>query len=192
MLRQVTKLTHQFDLVEAAIAIQSCSPRCGQTRVITIDGPAGSGKTTLAQQLSRELDGASVIHLDELYEGWENALGAELFERIHAWILKPIENGLPPKHLLFDWAAMAFTSWKEIVPTPVLIIEGVGSGHTSLRQNVAQAIWVEADEELLLDRVVQRDGELVREQMLNWQVRELLYFDAHEVKKFADIHFRGQ
>lgn len=192
MFRQVTKLSHQFDLAEAKIAIQNCSPKCGQTRVITIDGPAGSGKTTLAQQFSRELNGASVIHLDELYEGWDNALDAELFERIRAWILKPIENDLSPKHLLFDWAAMAFTSWKEIVPTPVLIIEGVGSGHSLLRQYVSQAIWVEADEELLLNRVVARDGEVVRAHMESWQLSEKLYFESQEVKKFADFNFRGE
>lgn len=192
MLLQVAKLIHQFDLSEAIIAIQNALPKCGRTRIITIDGPAGSGKTTLAQQLSRELNGASVIHLDELYEGWDNALNTELFERIRAWILKPIENDLSPKHLLFDWAAMAFTSWKEIAPTPVLIIEGVGSGHSLLRQYVSQAIWVEADEELLLNRVVQRDGEVVRAPMVSWQLREKPYFESQEVKKFADFQFRGQ
>jgi alkylated DNA nucleotide flippase Atl1 len=73
-----------------------------------------------------------------------------------------------------------------------LIIEGVGSGHTSLRKEVSQAIWVEADENLLLDRVVQRDGEVVRDEMLIWKARERAYFELHEVKKASQIHLRGQ
>ena len=179
-------------LTDAVKAIENSSPKCGKTRVVTIDGPAGSGKTTLANQLASELELAQVVHLDELYDGWDDSLGPELFERIQAWILTPLENGLPPKHLLYDWGKMAFTSWKEIPLTPVLILEGVGSGHTSFRKHVAQAIWIEADEHLLLDRVVQRDGETVRAEMSVWQAREKDYFQLHNVKNSAHLQLRGQ
>ena len=161
-------------------------------RVVTIDGPAGSGKTTLAANLASNFEQASVIHLDELYEGWDKSLDQVLFERIQAWILKPLESGLPPKHLRYDWGKMAFTSWHEVAYSPVVIIEGVGSGHSSLRPYVSQAIWIEADEDLLLERVVKRDGESVRGEMLTWQAREKAYFELHAVKKCANLHCRGQ
>jgi cytidylate kinase len=73
-----------------------------------------------------------------------------------------------------------------------VIIEGVGSGHSSLRENVSLAIWVEADDELLLDRVVQRDGEAVRNEMLSWKARERAYFELHDVRNAAQIHLQGQ
>ncbi len=179
-------------LSDVVQAVAHSSPSCGHTRVVTIDGPAGSGKTTLATQLASGLDQASVIHMDELYEGWDKSLDPVLFERIHAWIFTPLQSGLPPKYLRYDWGNMAFTLWKEIELAPVLIIEGVGSGHTSLRQHVSQAIWIEADENLLLDRVVKRDGEVVRDEMLIWQAREKAYFELHEVKNAAHMHLRGQ
>lgn len=182
----------QLFLINAVNAIQNSLPKCGQVRVVTIDGPAGSGKTTLATKLASKLEQASVIHLDELYEGWDKSLDPVLFERIQTWILQPLENGLPPKHLRYDWGKSAFTSWSEVAYSPVVILEGVGSGHTSLRQQVSQAIWIEADEDLLLERVVKRDGESVRAEMLIWQVRERAYFDFHEVKNSANLHFRGQ
>jgi len=185
-------LPDQLFLNDAASAIENSLPKCGQVRVVTIDGPAGSGKTTLATNLASKLEQASVIHLDELYEGWDKSLDQVLFERIQAWILKPLENGLPPKHLRYDWGKSAFTSWNEIDYAPVVIIEGVGSGHTSLRQQVSQAIWIEADEDLLLERVVKRDGESVRAEMLIWQERERAYFELHEVKNSANLHLRGQ
>ena len=185
-----------FDLTDVISAINNSSALCGNSRIVTIDGPAGSGKTTLANEIATEFAKSkvevSVVHLDELYEGWDDALGQKLYERIEAWVLTPLRNGLGPKHLKYDWRLDKYTTWSELPVTPVLIIEGVGSGHTSLRKEVSQAIWVEADENLLLDRVVQRDGEVVRDEMLIWKARERAYFELHGVKKAAQIHLRGQ
>jgi uridine kinase len=50
--------------------------------IITIDGPAGSGKTTLAQKLVNDLSDAQVIHMDDLYEGWNDPLSAKLTARV--------------------------------------------------------------------------------------------------------------
>ena len=185
-----------FDLAKIQSAIVASTALCGDTKIVTVDGPAGSGKTTLANELSIALADASgamsVIHLDELYEGWDEALDSKLFERISAWILTPIKNGLNPRHLKYDWYQSTYTTWSEVPLTSIVIIEGVGSGHTLLRPYVSQAIWVEASEELLLDRVVQRDGESIRDEMLIWKVRERTYFESHDVKKSAHIHIRGQ
>jgi uridine kinase len=49
--------------------------------VIAIDGPAGAGKTTLAQEIFRAFSTKSsvqVIHMDDLYDGWGNALSSDL------------------------------------------------------------------------------------------------------------------
>ncbi len=49
--------------------------------LIAIDGPAGSGKSTLAKDLylyfstNREVN---LLGLDDIYDGWENALGEKL------------------------------------------------------------------------------------------------------------------
>jgi adenylylsulfate kinase-like enzyme len=90
-----------FELSKIKSAIETSVAGCGETKLVTIDGPAGSGKTTLAKELSISMSDASgpmsVVHLDELYEGWNDALGQKLFDRIEAWILAPIRNGLNPK-----------------------------------------------------------------------------------------------
>lgn len=185
-----------FDLSKIQGAIEASPELCGDTKIVTIDGPAGSGKTTLANELSIALSDSSgamsVIHLDELYEGWDGALDAKLFERISAWILTPIKNGINPKHLKYDWYQGKYTTWSEVPLTSVVIIEGVGSGHASMRQSVSQAIWVEAAEDLLLDRVIQRDGESIRDEMLIWKVREQNYFDSNDVKGSAHLQISGQ
>ena len=49
--------------------------------LIAVDGPAGSGKSTMAKDLylffstSREVN---LLGLDDIYDGWTNALGKKL------------------------------------------------------------------------------------------------------------------
>jgi uridine kinase len=185
-----------FELSKIRIAIENSDALCGNTKIVSIDGPAGSGKTTLANELASALMSSngtvSVVHMDELYEGWNDALSQKLTDRIAAWILTPLENGLNPKFLKYDWHEGKYASWSELPLSPVFIIEGVGSGHSAFRKYVSQAIWVEADDHLLLDRVVQRDGETVRDEMLIWKARERAYFELHGVREAAQIHLRGQ
>ena len=185
-----------FDFSKVSSAIENSAPLCGETKIVTIDGPAGSGKTTLAKEIAIEFAASkvdvSIVHLDELYEGWDIALDSVLYERIEAWVLTPLRNGLGPRHLKYDWHLNKYASWSELPVDPIVIIEGVGSGHPSLRKNVSLAIWVEADDDLLLDRVVQRDGEAVRNEMLIWKVRERAYFELHDVRNAAQIHLQGQ
>lgn len=181
-----------YDVTQIAAVIRLSEPRCNKVRLVTIDGPAGSGKSQLAERLATELTDTVVIHMDDLYEGWEKALDPILFERIRAWITTPLLNELPPHHLVFDWALNKYADWKSNPKSSVVILEGVGSGNSVIRNLVSQAIWIEADSELLLDRVVQRDGEIVRDEMLIWKARESAYFQLHNVKANAMIHLRGQ
>lgn len=49
--------------------------------IIAIDGPAGAGKTTLAHEIFLALSTSAsvqVIHMDDLYDGWDNALSGDL------------------------------------------------------------------------------------------------------------------
>ena len=51
-------------------------PRAPGTQVIAVDGPSGAGKTTLAARLSDALHGAPVVHMDDLYPGWDGLADA--------------------------------------------------------------------------------------------------------------------
>jgi uridine kinase len=53
--------------------------------LLAIDGPAGAGKTTLAAKLEAEFSAHSTvrtIHMDDLYEGWDGALGSALTQTL--------------------------------------------------------------------------------------------------------------
>lgn len=63
---------------------------------IVIDGPAGAGKTTLARSIVDHFAMGEVIHCDDLYHGWEDALTSTLEEHFQEWILTPLRAGAMP------------------------------------------------------------------------------------------------
>ena len=60
-------VSNAAEVLELAL---SRSPTLGTGRLVCVDGPAGSGKTTLAEEVA-SLSGAPVIHMDDLFEGWD-------------------------------------------------------------------------------------------------------------------------
>jgi len=172
-----------------AIAVQAGKSAilCGNTRVILIDGPAGSGKTTFAHHLAQALGGCPVISMDELYNGWDKPLNEELYARITQQIITPIKQESNAHYQKYDWHGGNFSNWIEVEPVDYLIIEGVGAMHPKNLGNACLKIWLEANEKLLLKRVLGRDGEHIREQMLVWQKMEREYFKKFKVAENADF-----
>jgi hypothetical protein len=61
-------------LVEQVLALVAAGPaRLSGGRLLCVDGPAGSGKTTLGAAV-QDTTGATVVHLDELLDGWTGGL----------------------------------------------------------------------------------------------------------------------
>ena len=181
------------DIIDSLVSsIVSGPARNGDVRVITIDGSAGSGKTTLAQELSTALNTCQVIHMDDLYSGWNQDLQHELALRIIRDILMPIANGEIGRYERFDWYANAFAETHDVPVSDYLILEGVGSSHPDIRARATMSLWVEASSELLVERIVARDGEQVREEIGRWQKREADYFTKYNVKENSDLVIRGE
>jgi len=180
-----------YDITEIADKVRTTTALCASTRVVTIDGPAGSGKSTLANALAHELGDCAVVHMDDMYEGWSQDLNNDLAERIQKWILDPISHGEDAQHMKYDWYVGRFCETVIVPCSKFLILEGVGSGNSQLRNFVSCAVWIESDPDLLVDRVVARDGEELRSEIMRWQIREAEYFALHKVKENAQIRLRG-
>ena len=181
------------NIFEAIVAESQSRPAtCGSVRVIAVDGPAGAGKTTLAHFLSTQLGNCPVISMDSLYNGWDDAITEATIHRVIEQILQPLERDMPTSYQTYDWHAEQFAGRCEIEPATFVILEGVGSSHPMLRPYLTLTIWVEAQEKLLLKRVLKRDGEQIREQMLKWQKMERNYFRATNAKEFADFVINAQ
>jgi uridine kinase len=173
-----------------AARIRAGEPRLGRTRLVTVDGPAGSGKTTLAGQLVDALGpDAAVVHLEDLYAGW-TLTGA--VARLCAGVLRPIAAGRPGAHARYDWHAGRFAAEPAPVPVPaVLVVEGCGSSPRVLDPWTTLRIWVEAPEELRTSRALARDGAHLAEQWRRWQRVEAAEFAAEDTRARADVRIDG-
>jgi uridine kinase len=176
---------------EIAARVLATEPRCGSTRLVCIDGPAGSGKTTLAAALADALGGAPVVHMDDLYEGWAQELGNPLAARVEAWLLVGWEAGLPGMHPRFDWALGRYAQWVTVPAAPVVILEGCASGSALIRGRASLLIWVQAPVALRLQRGVERDGLALEAQWRAWQAHEAAHFAADGTRSAADVVVDG-
>jgi hypothetical protein len=167
---------------DLAQRIRQGPARVGASRLICIDGPAGSGKTTFAKDLALEL-GAAVVHMDDLYDGWVGAFDPVLPQHIATWLLTPWRKGIPGRHPIFDWSQGTYNQWREVLATPEVIIEGVGAGREGLRAHATELIWVEAHKSVRWARLLNRDGERQR--------GHLEEFVLSEQQLFAEDNIRG-
>jgi uridine kinase len=154
-------------------------------QIILIDGPAGSGKTSLSKELAAEFQ-CEVIHLDDHYNGWDEALGPELTSTLQLIV----SNFLQGKETLaptYNWHLAQFDNERKITAGETLIIEGVGAGQSSIREFASKLYWVEADKEIALKRVLDRDGKEFEERIKAWQIREAKHFNEERTRDFADF-----
>lgn len=163
--------------------------RVVDARLICVDGPAGSGKTTLAAQLADALE-APVIHMDDLYEGWVAGPdgGAENLRR---WVLDPLAAGEQVRYRRYDWVESEWAEWHDVPPSAHLVVEGCGAGARQVDALGAFRIWVQADETERLRRGLARDGEDAREHWLRWMADEAEHYARERTRERADLHLDG-
>jgi uridine kinase len=162
--------------------------------LIAIDGPAGSGKSTLAKNLymyfstSREVN---LLGLDEIYDGWDNALGQKLTKDLER-IAQAHTNKDSVTVPIYDWATSSYGAAREIEPREILIIEGVGSAQEVIRAFKAITIWMEIEPNYGVERVLERDGHHIAEHMQAWQIIQSEHFSQSGAKENADFIITAQ
>jgi uridine kinase len=157
--------------------------------IIAIDGPAGAGKTTLAREINLALSlemSVNVIHMDDLYDGWNNALSEDLTQ-ILLYLVSQHTNKKPAVIRKYNWATASFAESEEIPPADLLILEGVGSGDKALQDDLAALIWIDIDPEIGVKRVLERDGSQVTDEMKKWVGAQEEYFSQHSTREKADF-----
>jgi uridine kinase len=170
--------------------VRAAPPRLGGTRLVCIDGPAGSGKTTFAARLAAALGSdVAVLHMDDVYAGWtlEGAV-----DRLTAGVLRPLAEGSPGCYHRYDWHAGRFDDVPTPVPVPgVLVVEGCGSCPRSVDPWTTLRIWLEAPAPLRLARGLARDGEQQAAHWRRWQLEEAAHFAAEDTRARADLRVDG-
>ncbi|MFC7727404.1 4-amino-4-deoxy-L-arabinose transferase [Nocardioides sp. GCM10028917] len=169
---------------EVAERVLAAPPALGSGRLVCIDGPAGSGKTTLAAAVADIVPEAHVVHCDELLQGWRGLPG--LARTIEAF-LEPLARGEASRWTRWDWAA---DDWAESHPVEaggLLVLEGTGCWSPAIAPLVGMLVWVEAESGLRLRRGLARDGEQMRPHWEQWRIDEDVLFARLGTRDRADL-----
>jgi len=153
----------------------------GSPRIVLIDGPAGSGKTTIATEVAERL-GAGLVHMDSLYRGWD---GLEEGSRIAADVVAKAAAGEASTVRAWDWQAGAAGGEFTVEPSEVLIVEGVGAASAAARAHAGLVVWVEANAELRYKRAIERDGEVFAAHWDEWAAQETEHFTREGTRAAA-------
>jgi uridine kinase len=185
--------------------LAALAPTCGPTRLLAVDGYAGSGKTTFAARLAEALGGgagggpgggpggaagAPVVHLDDL------ATHEEFFAwtgRLRTEVLAPLTEGRPVRHRVYDWERARFDAVRELpAAPPFLILEGVGAGRRAVRPYLAALLWMDLDAETARNRGELRDGPSLADFWQRWTAEQAEHFRVDPSRPFADFLVTGQ
>lgn len=175
-------------LAQLATRIAQSPPYAARTRVVAIDGPAGSGKTTLAARLAGLLD-APVVHMDDLFPGWDGL--AEAAGKLVDWVLEPLANGRHAVYRRYDWDEGAYAERVAVPESEILIVEGCASGSTAAAPYLSILLWIDAPHDVRMARGLARDGETFAPHWERWAAQENVLFRTERTRERADLVIDG-
>jgi uridine kinase len=177
-------------IVALAERVLAAPTRSSTTRLVCIDGPSGSGKTTLAARLAAALGGPPVLHMDDLYPGWDGLAAA--VPLLHEQVVAPLAAGRAARYRRYDWHREEFAEAHDLGTPPLLIIEGAGCGARVIAERAVLLVWVEAPRDVRFRRGMARDGETYRPHWERWAHQEATHFAAEATACRADLRVNGE
>lgn len=186
--------------LEAVIESRS-SP--GRRTLIGIDGFGGSGKSALADQIGHHFPGSSIIHIDDFYKPrvarTQLPSSGSVVDPNYDWdrlIQAVFAYGTTPAgftYQRYDWASDRLADYIHIPGSSrLLVIEGVYALQSRFFERYTVKIWVEAPDDLILQRAVERDGpDQLAQWRQEWMPRERHYQRVEQPDQKADLVVKG-
>lgn len=181
-------------------AVEAIIARDGRA-LVALDGMAASGKTTLAGQLYRAVDGCAVVHMDDFFlpqekrtrERYERTLAWADVERVRDEVLSPLQSGrdavyrpyvhhpeprfLPPVRIAGD--------------TRAVIVEGAYALNPALFPFYSLRAVMCVSPATQRERILERNGQALLSRFLSeWIPMENRHIDAHALQGRADVIVR--
>jgi energy-coupling factor transporter ATP-binding protein EcfA2 len=167
-----------------------------QTPVVLIDGRAGSGKSTFARLLQDQVfqetkQSPKVIHMDDLYQGWEGLAQGSLY--LVEQILKPLKLAGKAQWQRWDWAndkrggTDPGNGWREFEGQNMLIIEGCGSVTAQSTELSDLTIWIGADRQTRRERFEARDRGVFSNFWNSWSAQEDEFFHEKRSEQLCQL-----
>lgn len=158
--------------------------------LVAIDGCGGAGKSTLATNLATTLANSQIVHIDDFYKPKEERIEITNdtpvhsnfeFDRLKHQVLEPLKQGAVAKYQTPNGQIV------EVKPSGYVIVEGLGTLGTELRDYFDYKIWVDVLEAVRRQRGIERDttdwADIWDNEYLPQDAR---YVKEQEPQKFAD------
>lgn len=162
--------------------------------VISIDGPCGGGKTTLASKVEKEL-GYNILHMDDFYlpfdkrnKNWMNIIAGHMdFDRLIENVLKPYVEKRKTNYISYDCHSDKYLQEIPIDLDKILVIEGSYTSHLILDKYVDVKIFVDIDKDEQKKRLTKRNPDVVDKFLTMWVPFENRYFEELKIKDGSDL-----
>lgn len=167
--------------------------------IIGIDGPCGSGKTSLANVLM-EIYSCPVISMDDFFlppelrtrERLDEPGGNIHYERFLDEAVPYIKSGSSFSYRIFDCGSLDYAGTKEIPAYPVTICEGSYSMHPLFGGLYDYKVFVKCDPYEQHARLLNRGGAALYERFKNeWIPMESRYFETFGIEGSCDFIFNS-
>ena len=186
-------------LLSAALAL---TPRLLDLRqskpipLVLIDGRAGSGKSTFARLLKDQVfqetkQSPKVIHMDDLYSGWEGLAQGSLY--LVENILKPIKLAGKAQWQRWNWAndkrggPDPGNGWRGFDGDNMLIVEGCGAVTGQSAELADLTIWIEAERQPRKERFEARDRGVFSDFWTSWSAQEDEFFQEQRSEQLCQL-----
>ena len=162
--------------------------------VISIDGPCGGGKSTLAAEIEKEL-GFNVLHMDDFYlpfqmrdKNWMNIIAGHMdFDRLIENVLIPFKEKRKTNYISYDCHSDKYLQEIPIDLDKIFVIEGSYTSHPMLDEYVDIKIFVNIDEDEQKERLTKRNPDVVDKFLSMWVPFENRYFEELKIKDRSDL-----
>ena len=153
--------------------------------VVAIDGRGGAGKSSLAALVAPLIDDAPVVHMDDLYPGWDGL--ARAVPLLVEQVLAPLAAGERASYPRYDWDAGVYAEMLVVPPHRYVVVEGVGSSVGAARAYTDVRVWVRAPTPVRRRRGEDRDGGGFVGHWERWAAQEQALFDADRTAEHAHL-----
>lgn len=165
-------------------------------RVISIDGPCASGKTTIGKLLSSFLE-CPCIHMDDYFlqahqrtaQRLEEPGGNIDYERFHQEINEAWNQKQPIHMRSYDCSSQRLRKEVILEESPILIIEGSYAHHPYLDDMQAFKIFMDIEPSIQKERLQKRSPDKFLDFIEKWIPMEEKYFHAFSIKEKSDYVF---
>lgn len=164
-------------------------------KIISIDGRAASGKSTLAGLLKIVLN-AAIIHMDDFFlpcelrtkERLDEPGGNIHYERFIGEVLSEIRACEPFSYRVFDCERMDYCGQITVAASEWRIVEGCYSHHPRFGEYADLTVFCNVSKEEQSKRILARNGEKMAKLFAErWIPMEELYFSHFGIEKISNV-----